>query len=111
FFTVYTDALDDNGKVHDFSHVMKLFYDPIGTGVNGRRALLNESYKRLDGVLDGHYESLAEHENNVLGIKNWQFNPAFTVGGGLQFHLAKFMTLGIEERVIITGSDLLDGYR
>ena len=45
------------------------------------------------------------------GIKNWSFIPGATAGVGVQFHVAKFMSIGLEERVILTGSDLLDGYR
>lgn len=113
FTTTYMDALNENGDVYDFSHVHSLFY--YGTGnnnyVNERVDRRKDALKRLDGILDGKYETLAEHENNALGIKNWQFIPGGTVGAGIQFHISKWVTLGLEERLIFTGSDLLDGYR
>lgn len=111
FTTTYMDALDGNGDVYDFSSVHTLYFNGGGSGVDERLDRRKEAMKRLNGILDGKYESLAEHENNVPGIKNWQFIPSATVGGGIQFHVSKWMTLGIEERLIISGSDLLDGYR
>lgn len=112
FFTTYMDALDKDGNVYDFSHVHALYVkEQQGIHVNERIDKRKEALKRLNSIYDGKYESLAEHENNALGIKNWQFVPAATVGLGVQFHVAKFMSIGLEERVIFTGSDLLDGYR
>ena len=114
FFTTYMDALNSNGDVYDFSHVHSLFLsnNNNNTDVNARiKDKRKEAISRIDGILDGKYESLAEHENNALGIKNWQFLPGGTIGAGLQFHMSKWVTLGIEERIILSGSDLLDGYR
>lgn len=112
--TTYMDALNENGDVYDFSHVHSLFYYGTGNTNNVNQRITDsrkEALKRLDGILDGKYETLAEHENNVPGIKNWQFIPGGTVGAGVQFHISKWVTLGLEERLIFTGSDLLDGYR
>jgi outer membrane protein OmpA-like peptidoglycan-associated protein len=112
FFTTYMDALNENGDVYDFSSPMRLFYNNNNNNVNSRiKNQRKESLKRLDKIFDGKYETLAEHENNALGIKNWQFIPGGTIGVGVQFHVSKWVTLGIEERIILTGSDLLDGYR
>lgn len=110
--TTYVDALNENNDVYDFSHVYSLYHIPPSSNyVNQRLDRRKEALKRLDNILDGKYESLAEHENNVPGIKNWQFLPCGTVGAGIQFHVSKWVTLGLEERLIFTGSDLLDGYR
>ncbi len=112
FFTTYMDALNKEGSVYDFSQVHALYVKvPQGMDVNERIDKRKEALKRLNNIYDGKYESFAEHENNAPGIKNWQFVPAATVGLGVQFHVAKFMSIGLEERVIFTGSDLLDGYR
>jgi flagellar motor protein MotB len=113
FFTTYMDALNKDGGVYDFSQVMALYVKaPQGPdATNQRLDKRGQALKLLNGLYDGKYESLAEHENNAPGIKNWQFIPAGTVGLGVQFHVAKFMSVGIEERMIFTGSDLLDGYR
>jgi outer membrane protein OmpA-like peptidoglycan-associated protein/opacity protein-like surface antigen len=111
--TTYMDALNQNGDVYDFSNVHSLYFygGNNSNNVNQRIDFRKEALKRLGNILDGKYETLAEHENNVPGIKNWQFIPGGTVGAGVQFHVSKWVTLGIEERLIFTGSDLLDGYR
>lgn len=113
FFTTYMDALNADGNVYDFSQVMALYVKaPQGPdAANQRLSKRGDALKLLNKIYDGKYESLAEHENNAPGIKNWQFIPSGTVGLGVQFHVAKFMSVGLEERMIFTGSDLLDGYR
>ncbi len=113
FFTTYMDALNASGDVYDFSQVMALYVKPWAqnNNVNERLDKRKTALSLLNKLYDGKYESLAEHENNAPGIKNWQFIPGGTVGIGVQFHVAKFMSIGLEERMIFTGSDLLDGYR
>jgi hypothetical protein len=107
------DALDANGNVYDFSSAYDLFRTPSSNPgyINSRTDRRKEVQKRLDGLLDHKYESRAEHEINGFGYKNWQVLPAATVGMGMQFHITKTVILGLEQRVIITGFDLLDGYR
>ncbi len=112
FTTTYMDALNADGDVYDFSQVHALYVKaPQGTYVNERIDKRKEALKLLNKIYDGKYESFADRENNVNGIKNWSFIPGATAGVGVQFHVAKFMSIGLEERVILTGSDLLDGYR
>lgn len=112
FFTTYMDALNADGQVYDFSQVAALYYKPQQPGVNSAiKSDRKQALNLLGKLYDGKYESFAEKENNTPGFKNWQFVPSFTAGFGLQFHVSKFVTLGLEERVLITGSDLLDGYR
>lgn len=112
FYTTYMDALNANGEVYDFSEAAALFFKPQAAGVDSRiKSDRKPALKILNSLYDGKYESFAEKENNAPGIKNWQFVPSFTAGVGLQLHLSKWVTLGLEERVLITGSDLLDGYR
>jgi hypothetical protein len=114
-FNTKMDALDGNGNVYDFSAPYSLFFQqPNPTGppsVNSRNDRRKESLKRLKGILDGKYESPAERDANVWGFKGNQIAPAFTLGGGIDFHATKIFTIGLEARAIITSSDLLDGYR
>jgi len=113
FFTAYMDALNANGDVYDFSQVLALYVKPWSTNINvdSRLDKRKSALKLLGKIYDGKYESFADKENNTPGFKNWQFIPGATLGVGVQFHVAKFMSIGLEERVIFTGSDLLDGYR
>ena len=113
FFRTHMNALNESGNVYDFSQVMALYVknQSNNTDVDERLSKRKNSLNLLNGLLDKTYESRAEHENNAPGFGDWQFVPAATVGLGVQFHVAKFMSIGLEERVIFTGSDLLDGYR
>jgi len=110
--TTYMDALNADGNVYDFSEVMALYYNSGNGYVNSKvKNQRKDALKLLSGIYDGKYESRADRESNVPGIKGWAFIPSMTVGGGIQFHVSKWVTIGLEERVLITGSDLLDGYR
>ncbi len=110
FFTTYMDALDKNGNVYDFSKVEELYLRPQGNNVNNRvKQDKAQALKLLDQIYNGGYHQQVEHENDKPGIKNWQFDPSATAGIGVQFHISKWVTLGLEERVIFTQAHV-DGY-
>ncbi|MBL0309780.1 MAG: OmpA family protein [Bacteroidetes bacterium] len=114
FYRTRYDALDENGQAYDFSPVMELQQTPANSPwVNAsRKDRRKEAYIRLNQILDGKYETDAEQDDNLVGIKKWHFVPAFTVGAGIMFHATKWFTIGLEERVILSQSSrLLDGYR
>ena len=109
-FSAYTNALDANGHVYDFSNVMQLFLSPLPSqNVGSRLSLRSQSLRTLSGIYDHTYETPIEHPNDQLGFGNWQLAPAGNIGVGVQFHLSKKVTLGIEERITITQQHL-DGY-
>jgi OmpA-OmpF porin, OOP family len=111
FFTTYMDALDKNGNVYDFSKVDQLYQTNNNNNVNSRiQNQRKEALKLLNQIYNGGYTVLADHENNKPGIKNWEFDPSASAGIGVQFHISKWVTLGIEERVIFTQAHV-DGYR
>ncbi len=111
FFTTYMDALNKNGGVYDFSQVEALYQTNINNNVNSRvQNQRKEALKLLNSIYDNGYTVLADHENDKPGIKNWEFDPSATAGIGVQFHISKWVTLGLEERVIFTQAHV-DGYR
>ncbi|HRN95138.1 MAG TPA: OmpA family protein [Chitinophagales bacterium] len=109
------DALDANGKMYDFTDVLSLYQVGGGAGappVNARLDKRKEALKLLKGKFDGKYESDADRDIDRLGLfKNYQFLPTFNFGFGVAFHISKWVTLSLEEKIMITGSDVLDGYR
>ena len=110
FFTTYMDALNKNGGVYDFSKVEALYQVNNGSSVNSRITnQRKEALKLLNSIYNNGYTVPAEHENDKPGIKNWQFDPSATAGIGVQFHISKWVTLGLEERIIFTQSHI-DGY-
>ena len=110
FFTTYMDALNKNGAVYDFSKVEELYLSNNNNNVNSRQQnQKTQALKLLNSIYDNGYTVPAEHDNDKPGIKNWEFDPSATAGIGVQFHLSKWVTLGIEERVIFTQAHV-DGY-
>jgi OmpA-OmpF porin, OOP family len=110
FFTTYMDALNRNGVPYDFSQVMQLYEGNLGTEVNARVSQRKEALKLLSQIYNGNnYTVIADHPTDKPGIKNWEFEPSASVGLGMQFHVSKWVTLGIEERVIFTQAHI-DGY-
>lgn len=110
FFTTYMDALDKNGNVYDFSKVEALYQTNNTQNVNSRNHnQRTQALKLLNGIYNGGYTVQAEHENDKPGIKNWEFDPSATAGIGVQFHISKWVTLGLEERIIFTQAHI-DGY-
>ena len=110
FFTTYMDALDKNGNVYDFSKVYELYLQPGTLNVNDYVSRRKEALRLLNSIYNGGYTVLADHENNKPGIKNWEFDPSASAGIGVQFHISKWVTLGLEERIIFTQAHV-DGYR
>lgn len=112
FFTTYMDAVDKNtGQPYDFSPVYALYYNNGGNGnVDARYSQRKQALKLLDGILTGNYTTPADRENDRPGFKGWQFVPAGMVGFGVQFHASRWVTVGIEERLMFTQAHM-DGYR
>jgi len=112
FSKTYYDALDKNGQVYDFSEIKDIYVNGKSSPyMNASKDVKKSVLASLKNTLDGKYETLAETDNNKLGIKLWSFIPIFNVGGGISFRPTNFMSIGIEERVSLTMNDLLDGYR
>jgi hypothetical protein len=110
-FTTYTDALNKNGQLYDFSQVYNLFLNNDNTNVNARVSLRKQALDMLNKIYNGNnYTVLADHEDNKPGIKNWEFEPNGQLGMGVQIHASKWVTVGLEERIIFTEAHI-DGYR
>ncbi len=106
------DALDANGQVYDFSEIQDIWVKGKSSPyVNGNKNVRKSVLNQLKNQLDGTYETYADNDRNQPGIKFWTFIPAFSVGGGISFRPVKFMSISLEQRVTLTGNDLLDGYR
>jgi outer membrane protein OmpA-like peptidoglycan-associated protein len=102
------DALDKNGQLYDFRSTDTIWNTGTIDNVSGRsKKILND----LEAKLDGTYETYADQDNYSSFLGHYQILPSATAGFGISYHVAKFMTIGVEEKVTFTGSDLLDGQR
>ncbi|MCS6818403.1 MAG: OmpA family protein [Chitinophagales bacterium] len=111
----WMDALDENGKMYDFTDVLALYQLGGAAGappVNERRQRRREALRLLRDKFDGKFESAADREVNIPGLfKNYQFLPTINFGFGVGFHISKWVTLSLEQKLTTTNNDVLDGYR
>jgi outer membrane protein OmpA-like peptidoglycan-associated protein len=96
------DALDASGNPYDFS------------GVTNPNVYKDRKKTRdqLKSILDGKYESDGETDGNAgMKLGNNVLRPNFQFGAGVAYKLSPRLNLAIEDRMVITKSDLLDGQR
>jgi outer membrane protein OmpA-like peptidoglycan-associated protein len=100
----YVDLLHD-GQLYDFSSVTE---GVDLTTSEGRK----EARNNLKDLLDGDFETPAGIENDVITVvgDHKTVIPHFTFGLGLSRKLSKRLNLGLEHRILLTDSDLYDGF-
>lgn len=65
--------------------------------------------KDLKDALDGKYETEGQEDNGQAKLFGEPFRPNLNFGLGMQFKLSKTISLGIEDKVTLPKTDLLDG--
>ncbi len=65
----------------------------------------------LKDLFDGTYETAGERHNNRGWYNDFTFRPTLNAGLGVSFRLGKKVSLNIEDKIIFTGDDLIDGQR
>jgi len=104
FPKTYVDLLH-NGQLYDFSSVTEGLDLTTSAGRNKAR-------KNLKNLLDGDFETPGGIENDVLTIAGDHKTaiPHLTFGLGLSRKLSKRLNLSLEHRILLTDSDLYDGF-
>ncbi|MFN8309420.1 MAG: OmpA family protein [Chitinophagales bacterium] len=107
------DALDQNNKMYRYQPIETQYNDLLFNQNASRSTVKKEILKSLKALQDGTYESDAEAPNNGFHarIAKYNFDPCLNLGVGLGFHVTKFMTIALEERVTLSQNDLYDGYQ
>lgn len=84
-------------------------FPSLGADYSNRK----DQIKRIKDLLDDSYESPAEVDPSKKWSKTFAgyLTPSGTVGAGIAFRLSPRVNLAIEDRLIYTGSDMLDGVR
>ena len=103
-YKTMVDAKDAANTNYAFGNVV----DGLSGSVYDNRKTIND---RLKTLFDGTYESNAEANADRKGAATNTLKGNVTVGGGIQFRLSKMLSLQVEDRIIYTGDDLLDGQR
>lgn len=72
-----------------------------------RKAIADE----LKDLFDGTYETAGERHSTRGWLNDYTFRPTVNAGLGLSFRLGKRVSLNLEDKVIFTMDDLVDGQR
>lgn len=97
------DALNGSAN-YNFSNIIAK-YGPTNYRYKDRKDIK----KDLKDLFDGSYETKAQQDGGQATLFDKPFRPTLTGGVGVQFKLNKRLSLGIEDRLIIMKSDLIDG--
>lgn len=103
------DMLDKNGNEYDFSSVVA-DYNNLTANHTKEKDINKAINSDLDKILQGNY-SVDARDPLKGGIKlaHWNIVPDFNLGVGIDFHVSKWMTIGVEENFIFNGNSNLDG--
>ncbi|MBS1624380.1 MAG: OmpA family protein [Bacteroidetes bacterium] len=103
------DMLDKNGNIYDFSAALADFNNLKAN--NTPQKDINKAISAdLDKILQGNY--VVESKNPQKGgleVGHYNLVPDFNVGLGIDFHVSKWVTLGLEENFIFNNNSNLDG--
>ena len=103
------DMADKNGGPYNYASIVSA-YDSLGAQ-NVNKSTINTIISNdLKALQTGNYtiESNPPQKGSAR-IGQFYFVPDFSVGAGLDFHVSKWVTLGIEERFIFNNNSNLDG--
>jgi len=101
------DALNASGGKYDvqFDEIAKKY------AANGAYDSRQDISKDLRDLFDGDYETEGENHGDRGEIAGGTLRGVATVGAGFQVRLSKRLSLQVEDKVTLTGDDLVDGQR
>jgi outer membrane protein OmpA-like peptidoglycan-associated protein len=98
----------DNTYINDFADIQANNQAPSNGHIFEKRKDIRTALKN---ALDGEYESPAERHGNRGWYNDYTFRPTANVGLGISWRLGKRVSLSLEDKVIFTMDDLVDGQR
>ena len=109
-YRVQMDLLGKDGKTYNFKPIVDK-YNQDKADKKSESEIKSDVKALLASTLDGTYETDAEdaHSGWTVKLAKYRLDPVISVGGGFDFHVSKWATVGIEERATITNNDMLDG--
>ena len=103
------DALDKSGKEYNFQPIVDSFNSYSDHHLS--ESTINKNIRgALGGIMSGNYAvDAVDPIKGHATLGKYYLVPDFSVGAGLDFHVSKWVTLGLEERFIYNGNSNLDG--
>ena len=102
-FSTWVDARNSRGNRYD--HGFTLIENKHGTSPSNQKAIQTD----LQNLFDGEFESPAEGYGS--DDPSSTLIPAFLIKLGFEIKLVPELSIGIKNKLMITGNDLLDGQK
>ncbi len=96
------DALNASNAPYDFSGIAS-----GNISYENRRDIRSD----LKDMMDGEYETVIPKNGDEAELFNRPFHGTVVFGAGMQFKLGNRVSLSLENKVTIPGTDLIDGVR
>ena len=103
------DMADKNGNPYNYGPIVQA-YDSLKSQNVGQSTINNIISTDLKALQTGNYTIVSTPPlKGGAKLGQFYFVPDFSVGAGLDFHVSKWVTLGLEERFIFNSNSNLDG--
>lgn len=105
------NALDENGQLYDFSQAIEAGINPDLSQKERRKAVSEATKAKLDKTHETVVGKYTNGAGATVGKAGYVVAPNLSAGVGMGIHVTKFMTISLEQKIGITGTDMLDGYQ
>jgi outer membrane protein OmpA-like peptidoglycan-associated protein len=105
-YNTHYNLTDDNngGKPYDYNSVVTQ-YGASGFVYANRKAIKTT----LKNMMDNTYETPAQKDPSQPTVFGMAFRPSLDLGGGIEFKLSPQFNIALEDKVMVSKSDLIDG--
>ncbi|HCL84079.1 MAG TPA: hypothetical protein DIC22_08885 [Chitinophagaceae bacterium] len=93
-----------NGQPYDYSGIISQF-GISGFTYENRKAIKSA----LKNMMDGSFETIAQRDPSQPKLNGVPIIPVFVVGPGMEIKLSDRFNIGIEDKISLTKSKLIDG--
>ena len=104
------NMLDKNGNLYNYNAIVDTFNSMTASSKSQSQinSVVSSELKTLQS--GGQYiDAVDPLEKGAIKVSHFYLVPDFSVGAGIDFHVSKWVTLGIEERFTFNGNSNLDG--
>ena len=104
------NMLDKNGNIYNFNSIDSTYNAMTSNSISQStiNSTMRSELKNLEA--GGQYiDAIDPLDKGSIKVSHFYLVPDFSVGAGIDFHVSKWVTLGIEERFVSNNNSNLDG--
>jgi OOP family OmpA-OmpF porin len=104
------NALDKNGNLYNYNSIDSTYNAMTARGAS--QSSINKTISsELKSLQNGSYtvDAYDPLEKGNIKVSHFYLVPDFSVGAGIDFHVSRWVTLGLEERFVFNSNSNLDG--